>query len=173
MSTPVVPVALTTGFPDLFIATLTTQLQAALTGLPDFSATSFFMRPLRPTDPNWSVGIFEADVEPIEYEIGQLGSTLNANPSLLRWNVAVQVLSKAGSEEEGRAIRAKLLNRVRATLFSVACINALMVLNDSSLKERVTKYRWKRVAFASGDLTEQKAKFFIGQVEMYFDTESY
>lgn len=162
---------LTPGFPDLFIYALTAQLKTSLSTAPDFPALNYFNRPLRPTDPNFSVAVFEADVEPVEYEIGSLMNSSNGSPSMLRWNAGIQVIIKAGEEQEGRALRAKLLNRVRSTLFSNACASALMTLNDLNSGERVTKYRLRRIAFASGDLAEGKAKFFIGQVEIYWDTE--
>lgn len=164
------PLDLQPGFPDLFVFALTAQLKATMATAPDFPSVDFFNRNLRKNDPNFSVGVFEADCEPIEYEIGSLVGPTNGAPSLLRWNVGVQVLVKAAEEQEGRAMRAKLLNRVRSTLFSNACASALMTLNDTITGERCTKYRLRRIAFANGD-AEGTTKFFIGQVEVYFDSE--
>lgn len=160
-----------TGFPDLFVYGLLAQLQSGLADAPDFPSLNYFSRPLRPSDPNLSVCVFEADMEPVEYEIGQMSHGTNGNPSLLRWNVGVQILVKSAEEQEGRSLRAKLLNRVRTTLFSNVCAAALMTLNDPISGERCTKYRLRRIAFANGDLGDQKAKYFIGQAEVYFDTE--
>ncbi len=165
------PADLGLGFPDLFIYALQTQLQNSLSTYTGTPSINYFTRPLRPSDPNYSVGVYEADMEPIEYEIGGMARGTNAGPSLMRWNCAIQVLIKAGEEQEGRAARAKLLNRVRSTLFSTVCITALMTLNDPITAERCTKFRMRRIAYASGDLSEARAKFYIGQVELYWDTE--
>lgn len=156
----------TVAFPDLFVFTLHDRLQTDLVAYGTDTSASFFKRPLRPADPNFSVGVFEADMEPIEYEIGN-----TTNPSLMRWNAGIQVLVKDGNEESGRAARAKLLWRVRQTLFSSGCVSAVMTLRDSVTNERCTKYRLKRIAYASGDANEAHFKYYIGQVEVYFDTE--
>ena len=155
-----------TSFPDAFVYTLNAQLKAALHGYPDLIAQGFFTRPLRPDDPTLSVACFESTMEPIEYEIGS-----SINPSLMRWHVIAQALVKSVDEVDGRATRSKLLQRVRAALFSSGVQTALMTLRDSDTQERVTKFRMRRITFASGDGPRQGEMFFLGQVEIFFETE--
>ena len=155
-------------FPDNFVAVLLAQLQTSMGGptVMDTQAQGFFTRPLRPDDPNLSVSVFELDVEPIEYEISG-----GQRPSLMRWNVHVQVYVKALNETDGRSTRSKLLQRVRATLFSDVTTTALMTLKDRGNQERVTKFRMRRITFASGEGPRTGEMFFLGQVELYFETE--
>lgn len=153
------------GFPDLFVYTLRNQLNAQVPTATN-PIGGIFLRPLRPDDPNASVAVFEQDVEPIEYEIS--GSQ---TPSLMRWACLVQVYVKAVNETDGRATRSKMLQRVRAALFSSTTQTALMTLRDSNTQERVSKFRMRRISFASGDGPRTGEMFFLGQVEIHFETE--
>lgn len=162
--TSVADPALPEGFPDLFVFTLRDKLQQTMGVDPDFPGAAFFTRPVRPTDPNRSVGVVEGQAEPSQYEIGM------NDPAVLEWTVAVQVFAKNTDEVQGRNIRSRLLQRVRHTLFLPGTVQALMTLNDGY--DRVSKFRVRRIDFDSATARDaNKQFFFLGTIELIFHTE--
>lgn len=164
------PTPLPVYFPAIFVSTLAeivrTQMGVPLVGPTDTPVSEVFLRPLDRDDPNYCIGVFEGEADPIEYEIGG-----GADPTLMRWQVIVQAYVKSSDIVDGRAVRSKLLNRVRKTLFSSATENALMTLVDAETLEACRRYRLRRIAFASGDGPRAGEFYFLGQIELMFETE--
>jgi hypothetical protein len=165
------PTPAATYFPAIFVSTLAGIFQTEM-GSPtiergDNPVPEVLLRPINPDDPNYSMSVFEGEADPIEYEIG--GGT---DPTLMRWQVITQVYAKSANEIDGRAVRSKLLNRARKTLFSSTTENALMLLTDTETQEACRRYRLRRIAFASGDGPRAGEFYFLGQIELIFETES-
>lgn len=163
-STPVSDVTLPEGFPDLFVFKLRDLLQASMAADPDFAATTFLTRSIRPTDPTRSIGVIEGPASPVAYEISG-----RVDPSLMDWTVVVQVFAKHSNEVEGRNVRNRLLSRVRKTLFLPGTVSALCQLNDGN--ERVLKFRVLRFDFDAANAAQGGQFFLLGQVELSFTTE--
>lgn len=152
------------GFPDLFIYTLRDVLEPVLTADPDFPSQPFLFRPVRPTDPTRSMAVVEGDTTPAASEIGM------NEPSILSWQAVIQVFVKHSNEVEGRNIRRRLIQRVRKTLFLPSTVQALMTLNDGY--DRVSKFRLQRIDWSATEARDaNKQFFFLGQVELVFQTE--
>lgn len=154
------PAIVPEGFPDLFVFSLIDALLANTTMIE-----KVYSRPIRPDDPSRSVGVIEGEGRPSEYEIaGRL------DPSMLDWDVAVQVFVKAANEIDGRNTRRRMMQEVRKTLFLPSTVNALMTLNDDT--ERVTKFRMRTLDFSAVEVRDANKQFFLlGQVALTFTTE--
>jgi hypothetical protein len=148
------------GFPDLFVFTLIDALQ---THCP--SVDRIYSRPLNSNDPTRSVGVVEGEGRPSEYEIaGRL------DPSMLDWDVAIQLFVKAANEIDGRNIRRRMMREVRKALFLPSTTTALMTLNDDI--ERVTKFRLRTLDFSAVEARDANKQFFLlGQIALSFTTE--
>ena len=154
------PTITPTGFPELFTFTLLGHLQTHVT-----DAKNFVTRPVRPEDPTGTIAVIEGDAEPVAYEIaGQF------DPSVLTWDVAVQVYTKAANEIQGRNIRRSLLRDCRKALFLPTTVTALMTLNDDL--ERVSSFKLRRLHYAGAEAKDaNKQFFFLGQIALSFNTE--
>lgn len=160
------PLSLPQAFPDLFTFTLRDLLAAELTAPEaDFPVQEVLVRPVRPTDANRTIGIVPGEAEPAGSEIRG-----NIEPTLIEWPVVVQVFVKHADEIEGRNVRSRLIQRVRRTLFLPGTVQALMTLNDGY--ERVSKFNIRRFDPDSATARDaNKQFFFLGQVELFFQTE--
>lgn len=154
------------GFPDIFVFTLRDLLKAELSNGPHFTTDGWYTRALRPEDPSRSVGILEETAQPHAYEMAGV-----MDPSMLTWDVQIQVLSKHSNEVEGRNVRRRLLQGVRRALFLPTTTQALMTLNDGF--ERVSKYNLRSIDFDGAELRGKNNAqfFFLGTVDVTFHTD--
>lgn len=159
-----VPDPMPEGFPDLFVYALRDAFAPLIDG-SEFGVRNIVLRPTRITDETRTLAIVEGPADPSAYEIGG-----NSEPSILDWDVVIQVLVKHSNEIEGRNVRRRLLQAVRKTLFLPGTVSALMTLNDGY--DRVSRFRLRRIDFSSAEARDaNKQFFFLGQVEVTFQTE--
>ncbi len=123
-------------------------------------------RPLRPTDPQRSFGVFATIWTPRVFEIGQL------EPAIGSYNLVVQSMVKVATEEEGVQEHASLAKKVRALLYrNVAFRVELGQLNTLSegMLERVQRFGITQQRYLSNEVSG--SFLFLSVTESYVETE--
>lgn len=152
-------------FPGNIVSVLKTHL-ADLDAGPGEQVT-LLGRPLRPADPNLSIGVFSIDWRPDGYEIGMVG------PSLSHFEYRIDLLVKHTDEEEGRERHGNLAKAIRAMLYGSETLRAeLAQVSEESygITERVQKWGVRQQRFFTNDI---RGEFiFLAAIEFYVDVES-
>lgn len=126
-------------------------------------------RPLKPTDPARTVGMFPTDWVP-DLESIELSSR---EPTLGRYTYRIQTLVKHTSEEEGRALYAKDAKIIRAILYrDPQLVTRLTALQEVTLGavERVKRWGVRNQKYLNNELQGQF--IFLATTEMWLETES-
>lgn len=127
-----------------------------------------FSRPLRPSDPAASLGIFEVDWQPDDSEFGAVFPTL----STYVWGL--QVLVRHGDEQEGRALHSAITKSVRTMLDRDPDTRvALGQLNESPVGggvERAQRWGVRTQRFANNEIDGQFV--FLSTTDFWLQTES-
>jgi hypothetical protein len=148
-------------FPVCVTRTLKTEFEA-IEGV-DY----VFERPLRPTDPNMSIGIVALDWDPRDHEIGQ------HDPAVQRYTYAVQSFAKNTDPAQGLLEHAILAKMVRTMLYRTESVRlALASLAETSLGHTERTQRWgvRQQRFASN---ESESQFlYLSTTEVWLETES-
>lgn len=133
---------------------------------PEFTALK---RPLRPSDPNKSVGVYGLDWEPSEHEIGG-----PADPSLARYSIGIQSMVKHATEEDGQALHTNIAHRVRTMLYRSVDLRLRLgqtkVLFDGGIVERVTRWGVSTQRFRSNEIQGQFV--YVSVTNFWVDTET-
>lgn len=160
-TTPAIAVA---AFPSNVVEALRDELNVAL----GTQVELVVKRPLRPTDPDSSVGIYALDWQPGNHEIGF------HEPTLARYQVAIQVFVKHQDEEEGSAIHTFLSKTVRTMLYRGEALRIrLSSLNETSLgvTERVQRWGVRQQRFVSNEI--QGRFLYLSTTEFWIETEAH
>lgn len=133
------------------------------------SAWTTIRRPLRPTDPNLSIGVFSLDWEPSEHEIGG-----TPDPSLARYGLTIQSLVKHGTEEEGQALHTNVAHRVRTMLYRSTDLRVRLgsasVTSPEGIIERPTRWGVSSQRFRSNEISGQFV--YLSVTNFWIDTET-
>jgi hypothetical protein len=151
-------------FPMNVLETVTSRMELLL---PDFDA--FLARPLRPSDPARSFGMFPVDWMPRDesWEMSGFG------PTLSRYLFRVQVLVKHTDELEGRATYAEDAKNVRLILHrDVPLRTQLASLNETSLGgiERLQRFGIRNQRYLNNELQGQF--IYLASTEFWVETET-
>jgi len=156
-----------------FPGNIVDELKTGLIGLPNPTNASVnptvVGRPVRPTDPNITIGVVAEDWVPEGWEIG-----LPNEPAIQRYTFKLQVMVKHAQEEEGRAMHSALSKSMRAMVFRDDALRvALRGLVDtdaeSGVVERATRYAAGRQRFLS---TVFKGTFlFVSSLDLWVETQ--
>lgn len=153
---------------DDFPANVVTALKeeiAAQIPAPDLTFTTG--RPLRPNDPNRSVGIFAVDWTPEQSNIGQ------HDPAVARYLYAISCLIKNADEEAGLKEHTDLSKRIRTMLYRSgtlrARLGALSVTMDG-MTERAQRWGVRQQRFLSNEV--QGTFLFLSSIEFWLETET-
>jgi hypothetical protein len=127
------------------------------------------LRPLRPSDPNVSVGVIAMDWEPIDAEIGR-----SPDPTVGRYNFAIMCSIRHAVESDGLAAHAYLSKRVRAMVYrdNPTRVRLLQLRVDGSdgIKERAQRLGIRRQRFMSN---EARGNFmYLSTMEFWLETET-
>ena len=153
-------------FPNNVVA----LLKVALAGIdPDVSV---FGRPLRPSDPAQSIGVFGQLWDPDEESIEMAGA-FPGEPTLQRYQLSIQSLVKHGDEEVGQAIHSILSNRVRGVLYRnqalrVALGNLSAV--DSGVIESMRRWGVSVQRYLSNEIDQEWV--YLSTLEFWIETET-
>lgn len=128
-----------------------------------------FMRPLRSSDPNISIGLIAAEWTPNESEIGQM------DPAISRYLYLIQAFVKDADEERGLRSHAALSKRVRAMLYRDAptrvALGSLSVQDaGAGLTERTQRWGVRQQRFMANEV--QGSFLYLSTLEFWLETET-
>jgi hypothetical protein len=125
-----------------------------------------FRRPLKPTDPSNSIGIYATLWMPQEYQIGQY------DPAVTRYSIVVQSFVKNGSEEEGIAQHSRLAKRIKIMLYRDDALRlrlAGLSTTEGGVTERTLRWGVQNQRYLSNEI--QNTFLFLATTEMWIETE--
>lgn len=130
-----------------------------------------FPRPLRRTDPNYSIGIFGTLWQPNEqsHEIGHLSPN---EPTLNTYQIGIQTLIKDGDTQRGLAISNVFSNRARTVVYRNEPLRvALGSLYVQGLDFRESMRRWgiRSQRFMSNEIEGEFVT--ISVLDLWIETE--
>jgi hypothetical protein len=154
---------------------VTLQLQTSLGAIDTLSefdkggvvTKACFTRPLRPTDPKQSIGIFPLESSTDESEIG------TAIPTLMTYSWAIQTLTKHTDEQLGLVTASLVSKAVRSMLDRDPVLRvALGSLSDSSLgiTERAQRWGVRQQRYANNEIDGQFV--FLTTTDFWLQTET-
>lgn len=123
-------------------------------------------RPLRPTDPNGSIGIYAVDWNPQEYQIGQY------DPAVTRYLVAIQSFVKHGDDQEGVALHARMAKKVRVMLYrddELRVRLGTLSVTEDGMTERLQRWGVQTQRYLSNEV--QGSFMYLAVTEMWVETE--
>jgi hypothetical protein len=130
-----------------------------------------YNRPLRPTDPNYGLGVYATLWQPDEnsYEIGH---SVPGEATLTTYQIGVQTLIKDSDTERALAIGSIFTKRVRSVIYRNAplrvALGSLSVADGTSV-ERMQRWGIRNQRFMSNDI---EGKFvFISVLDLWMETE--
>lgn len=134
------------------------------------SGTTALLRPLDPTDPAFSIGLFPFDWTPDDdsQEIGGGGV-----PTLQKYFIKIQLMIKSSDKEEGRAIYANESKKLRVMLYHDRALGiALQSLREQSSEhvEHFKRARIQRQRFLNNEL--QGRFIFLSATDIWVETEN-
>lgn len=144
-------------------------LEAAFAGLdPDLTVLK---RPLRPSDPNQSIGMWGALWSPEEdsYEIGHIAPH---EPTLQTYQIGVQCLVKDGDEVRGLNIHSILSKRIRSVLYRNEPLRVALqssYTTDGFSTERVRRWGVRNQRYMNNDIEGQFV--YVSTLDFWFETE--
>lgn len=129
-------------------------------------------RPLQPTDPQQSVGVFPAQWDPQEMT-QEMGKLFPGEPTLQRYHFVLQALIKHTDQAEGTAVISALSSMIRRMLYRDAALNvALSSLSTSALGSIERAQRWGvgGQRFLTNEISGNW--IFVSTLEFWVETES-
>lgn len=148
-------------------------LEIVLPGIdPDVAV---FPRPLRPSDPDHSIGVYAALWQPDEdsYEMKGIGSPHASEPTLQTYQIGIQSLVKHGDSTVALAISSILNNRIRSVLYRnapLAVALGSLYTDDGTVRESMRRWGVRSQRYMSNDI---EGKFvFISVLDFWIETET-
>jgi hypothetical protein len=130
-------------------------------------------RPLRPTDPNQSVGITAVQWQPNERSREMLGATFAVQPTLSRYAVTVQAFIKDMDEVRGLNVHAVLSRMLRSMLYNDNTLRVALSQLSSTLNgatERSQQWGITQQRFLSNELSGEW--LYLSILEFWLETET-
>lgn len=135
-------------FPQNFVNTLSPVLDAIDSDL------LILKRPLRPTDPNLSVGVYGTMWTPNEESL-EMGHVAPSEATLNMYQVGVQTLVKHGDAQELLNINSVLVYRIRTVLYRNQPLRVLLgslKVEDGAFKESLRRWGIRNTRYMSNDI---------------------
>ena len=136
------------GFPNNVVKCL----QIVLPGIDEDVVV--FPRPLKPTDPNFSVGVYGALWTPNQ-DSNEIGHIAPGEPTLGTYRLGIQTVTKDGDSERGLATSSILANRIRTVLYRNqplrVALGSLQV-QDGDFKESLRRWGISNQQYMSNEL---------------------
>jgi len=130
-------------------------------------------RPLRPTDPNYSIGVYATLWQPEEDSFEMGGKHAGPNePTLSQYQIGVQTMIKDGDSVRGLAISSIFTKRVRMVLYRNEPMRVALgelAVTDASYTERLRRWGVRSQRFMSNDVEGQFV--FISVLDLWMETE--
>lgn len=129
-------------------------------------------RPLRPSDPNQSIGIFGTLWMPDESSL-EIGGIAPAEPTLSSYQLGVQCLVKDGDEERGLTIHSIMSKRVRSVLYRDEALRVslgMLYVTDGLSTERAKRWGIRTQRYMNNDI---EGKFvYLSTLDYWLETET-
>lgn len=129
-------------------------------------------RPLRPTDPNQSIGLFGTLWMPDESSY-EMGGVAPAEPTLSTYQLGVQCLVKDGDEERGLIVHSIMSKRVRSVLYRDQALRVSLgslYVTDGLSTERTTRWGIRTQRYMNNDI---EGKFvYLSTLDYWLETET-
>lgn len=128
-------------------------------------------RPLRPTDPNYAVGVYGTLWQPMEDSF-EIGHSSPSEPTLSQYQVGVQTLVKDGDTERGLAISSILANRVRSVLYRNQPLRLALgslYVQDGASRESMRRWGVRSQRYMSNDI--EGTFVTISVLDLWIETE--
>lgn len=158
-----------TGDEPVFPGNVITCLGIVIPGIDD--RINIFKRPLRPTDPNMSVGIYGTLWSPEDDSL-EIGHAAPSEPTLNQYQIGIQTLVKDGDTERGLNISTILTNRVRAVLYrnnDLRVALASLYVQDAGFRESMRRWGVRSQRFMSNDI--EGTFVTISVLDLWIETE--
>ena len=159
-------------FPNNFVQVLSIVLPGIATEI------TLKKRPLRPTDPNYSIGVYATVWQPMEdsYEMrGVLGGSGDVGPNeatLSRYQIGIQLLVKDSDSARALAVSSLLNRRIRSVLYRNTALRvalAALYATEDGVTERLQRWGIRNQRYLSNDI---EGKFvFMSVLDMWIETE--
>jgi hypothetical protein len=151
-----------TGYPAVFVWELADFLETEIPSLK-----GVVRRPLRPTDPNPSVGVVAATWKPGERVIGQQQPLINI------YDLEVHLLYKHTNEEEGLEYHSSLTKTIRRMLYESTDIPVRLAANTEDLFGNKERFHRLKVIGQKFLANEVKGQFlFFSVTDLTIETEN-
>ncbi len=128
-------------------------------------------RPLRPTDPNYSIGVYGTIWEP-ELDSLEIGHVAPQEATLNRYQIGIQTLIKDGDSQRGLAVSSILTKRVRTVVYRNEplriALRSLTVSDGDSL-ESMRRWGIRNQRFMSNDI--EGTFVTISVLDLWLETE--
>lgn len=128
-------------------------------------------RPLRPTDPNYSVGTYGTLWQPNE-DSHEMGHAAPSEATLSNYQIGVQTLVKDGDSERALVVSSILTNRVRAVLYRNQPLRVALgslYVTDDLYRESMRRWGVRNQRFMSNDID---GKFVtVSVLDLWIETE--
>lgn len=131
-----------------------------------------YNRPLRPTDPNYAVGIYGTLWQPNE-ESYEMGHNAPSEPTLNTYQVGVQTLTKDGDTERGLVVSSILANRVRTVLYRNEPLRLALgslYVEEGNSRESMRRWGVRSQRYMSNDL--EGTFVTISVLDLWIETET-
>jgi hypothetical protein len=129
-------------------------------------------RPLRPSDPDHSIGIFGSLWQPDE-ESYEMGHRNPSEPTLSSYQLGIQALIKDGDEERGLILHSLLSMRIRSVLYRNEALHVALgslFVTDGTSVERTRRWGVRNQRYMNNDI---EGKFvYLSTLEYWLETET-
>lgn len=135
------------------------------------SGDQIYLRPLRPSDPHSSIGLFPQDWVPNEDSAEMMGGL--QEPTISRYLVGIHTLVKNTDEADGILQHAILSKSVRSMLYRASGVRVrLPQLNETSLgiTERLQRWGVRQQRYLSNEI--EGSFVFVSVTDIWVETEA-
>lgn len=147
-------------FPENVVAEIKTSLEA------QEELDRVVARPLNPTDPHLSAGVFATEWTPTQMVIGQF------DPAVSRYGATIHTFVKHGNEEEGIALHTRIAKMVRVMMYRDEALRvrlANLSTTEFGVTERIQRWGVSTQRYISNEF--QGSFLFLAVTEMWIETE--
>lgn len=128
-------------------------------------------RPLRPSDPNMSIGVYASLWTPNEESL-EIGHVAPGEPSLGRYRLGIQTLIKDADAERGLASSSIFANRIRRVVYRNGPLRvalASLQVQDGDFRESFRRWGVASQQYMSNEI--EKTFVTVSVLDLWIETE--
>lgn len=153
-------------FPNNIVAIVALRAQLLDSGL------KILKRPLRPTDPNQSIGVMAAQWLPNEDSKEMLGAQFAVQPTLSKYTITIQAFVRDMDEERGLNVHNALARILRSMLYTDNTLRVALSQLSSTLNsatERTQRWGVQSQRFFANEIKSEW--LYLSILEFWLETE--